>query len=146
MANHETIVFNGMTVRFCLDENDTSGALTMFECIIDAGAVMPAPHYHKDFDESVYGVEGTVTYTIDGQTVDIGPGDSRFIPRGVVHGFTNKSAERIKFLAVASPGIFGPAYFKEVAAVLNAGGPPDMAKLKEVLIKHGLVPVIPQSA
>src|ERR1700757_1088296 len=118
MPAKEVITFHGMEVRFCLDEKDTNSALTMFECIIDPAARMPAPHYHKDFDETIYGLQGTASYTIGGKAVEIGPGDSYFIPRGTVHGFENKSTDTVRFLAIASPGIFGPSYFKDVAAVL----------------------------
>jgi quercetin dioxygenase-like cupin family protein len=142
MPAKEIITFNGMEIRFCLDEKDTNGALTMFECIIAPGARVPVPHYHKDFDETIYGIHGIASYTIDGTAVEIGPGDSYFIRRGMVHGFENKTNETIRFLAVVNPGIFGPSYFKDVAAVVNAGGPPDIAKMKEVLLKHGLVPVM----
>jgi quercetin dioxygenase-like cupin family protein len=138
----QVISFNGIEVKFCLDETDTSGALTMFECIISPSAKVPVPHYHKDFDETIYCLDGVSSYMIDNKLVEIGPGDSCFIPRGTVHGFENKTNETIRFLAVITPGIFGPSYFQEVAAIINAGGPPDMAKLKEVLIKHGLVPVM----
>lgn len=131
-----------MEVRFCQDENDTNGAITMFECIIAPAARVPVPHYHKDFDETIYGLEGVASYTIDGKAVEIGPGDSYFIQRGVTHGFENKTEGTIRFLCVINPGIFGPAYFKDVAAILNAGGPADIAKLKEVLLQHGLVPVM----
>ncbi len=36
----------------------------------------------------------------------------------------------------------GPDYFKDIAEIINAGGPPDMAKLKGVMLNHGLVPVV----
>ncbi|MGZ3756860.1 MAG: cupin domain-containing protein [Mucilaginibacter sp.] len=138
----ELISFNGIDVKFSLDEKDTNGALTLFECIISPSAKVPVPHYHKDFDETIYGLEGVTSYTIDGKAVEIGPGDSCFIPRGTTHGFENKTDQKVRFLAFISPGIFGPAFFRDIAAVANAGGPPDMSKLKEVLIKHGLVPVV----
>lgn len=138
----EAISFNGMQVRFCLDERDTNGAITMFECIIAPAAKVPVPHYHKDFDETIYGLEGTASYTIDGKAVEIGPGDHYFIPRGVVHGFENKTSDTIRFLVFINPGIFGPAYFKDIAAIVNIPGPPDIAKIKEVFAKHGLVPAM----
>ena len=49
------------------------------------------------------------------------------------------------FLAIASPGVFGPAYFREVGAVLAAcaGGPPDHAALAQVMHRHGLTPAQP---
>jgi quercetin dioxygenase-like cupin family protein len=142
MATKEIITIGGLEVKFCLDEDDTNGQLTMFEVIVNAGAKVPVPHYHKDFDESIYGLEGTVTFKIDGKELEIGMSDSCFIPRGIVHGFENKTNSRVKFLAVVNPGIFGPAYFKEIAVIINAGGPPDMVKVKAVMQKHGLVPVM----
>ena len=33
----------------------------------------------------------------------------------------------------------GPDFFKETAAIVNAGGPPDIEKLNAVLLEHGLV-------
>lgn len=144
MATKEIITFGGMSISFCLEESDTNGMLTMFEVEVQPAIRMPAPHFHRDFDETVYGLEGTVTFTVDGREVLIGPGGSCFIPRGIVHGFENKTDGKIRFLAIANPGVFGPAYFREVAAVVNAGGPPNMQKLFAVLRKHGLVPVMPQ--
>ena len=34
----------------------------------------------------------------------------------------------------------GPQYFKDVGAVVNAGGPPDKAALLAVMSRYGLVP------
>jgi len=47
--------------------------------------------------------------------------------------------------AIASPGVFGPAYFREVGEVLaaSAAGPPDVAALAEVMRRHGLTPAQP---
>lgn len=137
----EPIIFAGIEVHFCLDENDTNGQLTMFKCVIHPGSKVPAPHYHEHFDESVYSLKGTVTYTVDGKSIELVPGESLFIPRGVVHGFANKTNEVIEFLCTCSPGVFRPSYFRELAAVINAGGPPDMSKIKAIMQEHGLVPV-----
>jgi hypothetical protein len=47
-----------------------------------------------------------------------------------------------KFLAIATPGVFGPDYFHEIGEVLaaSAGGPPDLAAAAEVMRRHGLTP------
>jgi hypothetical protein len=50
----------------------------------------------------------------------------------------------VKGLAVITPALLGPDFFTEAAAILNAGGPPDIEKLKAVMAKHGLVPTMPQ--
>src|SRR5215204_4517076 len=50
-----------------------------------------------------------------------------------------------KFLAIATPGVFGPSYFRDVAQVLAAaaGGPPDLAALAKAMRRHGLTPAQP---
>jgi hypothetical protein len=52
----------------------------------------------------------------------------------------------VRALAVFTPGLLGPNYFNEMAAILNAGGPPDVAKLKAVMLRHGMIPSVPQAA
>jgi hypothetical protein len=101
------------------------------------------PHYQKAYDETIYGVEGVVTFTVEGKPVDISPGETCFIPRGAVHGFNNLKPTAVKALAVITPALLGPGFFKEMAVIINAGGPPDVEKLKGVMLKHGLVPVMP---
>ena len=77
---------------------------------------------------------------MDGKAIEIGPGEAICIPRGVIHGFTNRESVDARFLAIATPGLFGPAYFREIGDVLAAGRPPDHAALAEVMRRHGLTP------
>jgi quercetin dioxygenase-like cupin family protein len=142
----EIIRVGQIGIRFLLESADTNGAVAMFEFTVPVGAKVPVPHYHKQYDETIYGVEGVVTFTVEGKPVDIGPGETCFIPRGAVHGFNNLKPTAVKALAVITPALLGPDFFKEAAAIVNAGGPPDVEKLKAVLLKHGLVPVMPPAA
>jgi quercetin dioxygenase-like cupin family protein len=137
---NEMIRVGQIGIRFLLEAADTNGAVAMFEFTVPVGAKVPVPHYHKAYDETIYGVEGVVTFTVEGNPVDIGPGQTCFIPRGAVHGFNNLKPTDVKALAVITPALLGPEFFKEAAALVNAGGPPDVEKLKAVLLKHGLVP------
>lgn len=139
----EIIRIGQTSVHFLLEGKDTGGQLAMFEFMVPAGAKVPVPHYHENFDETVYGIEGVITFTVAGKPIEIGPGDKCFIPRGVVHGFNNFGHADVKALGVITPGILGPDFFRECGEILNAGGPPDMEKVKSVLLKHGLVPVLP---
>ena len=84
-----------------------------------------------------------VTFTVEGKTADIAPGESCFVPRGAVHGFNNLKQTNAKGLAVITPALLGPDFFKEAAAIVNVGGPPDLKKLNAVMAKHGLVAVMP---
>jgi quercetin dioxygenase-like cupin family protein len=139
----EIIRIGQIGIRFLLEAAETNGSVAMFEFTVPVGAKVPMPHSHNRYDETIYGVAGVITFTVDGKVVDIGPGESCFIPRGAIHGFNNLKQTKAKALAVATPGLIGPDFFKETAAIINAGGPPDMEKLKAVLAKHGLEPAMP---
>ena len=142
----EIIQAGQMGIRFLLDSADTNGSLAAFEFSVPVGAKVPIPHYHKEYDETVYGLAGIVTFTVEGKSIEIGPGQSYFIPRGAVHGFNNLGQTEAKALAIITPALLGPEYFKDIAEIVNAGGPPDVEKIKGVMLKHGLVPVMPQPA
>jgi quercetin dioxygenase-like cupin family protein len=142
----EMIQVGQIGIKFLLETADTNGSLAMFEFTVPAGARVPMPHLHERYDETIYGVEGVITFAVDGKAVHIGPGESHFIPRGAVHGFNNLRQTDAKALAVVIPALIGPEFFKETAAIVNAGGPPDIEKLKAVMAKHGLVAAMPGSA
>ncbi len=141
-----TIMVGAMGIRFLVESDESNGAVTVFECAVPANTRMPAPHSHDAFEETIYGLEGVATWTVDGDVIEIGAGDAVCIPRAIVHGFTNGGSVDAKFLAIATPGVFGPAYFREIADVLSSGGPPDLGALGEVMRCHGLTPAAPTGA
>lgn len=130
-------------ISFLLQSKETGGQVAMFEAMVPAGAKVPLPHYHKAFDETIYGIEGIMTFTVEGKAIDIAPGVSHFIPRGAVHDFHNYGTNDAKVLAVVTPGLLGPEYFMEVAQILDASRPPDQEKLQKTFKKYGLIPVQP---
>jgi quercetin dioxygenase-like cupin family protein len=138
----ETIQVGPVGITFVLESEQTAGTLTAFECDVPSAAKVPAPHSHDAFEETIYGLAGTITFSVDGAQHDIGSGDALFIPRGAVHGFVNRGDADARFLAVVTPGLFGPAYFREISDVLGAatGGPPDIEAIKAVMRRHGLTP------
>jgi quercetin dioxygenase-like cupin family protein len=144
-ASKEIIQIGALGVRFLIEGSDSNGGAAVFECTIPAGAALPAAHSHDGYEETIYGLEGVSTWTIEGRANEIGPGEALCIPRGAVHRFDNNGAEDAKVLAVVTPGVLGPEYFREVAAVVNAaaGGPPDRVAVGEVMRRHGLTPAPP---
>ena len=140
----ETIKAGQITIDFLLEAADSNGSAAMFEFTVPAGAKVPVPHYHENYDETIYGLAGIMTFTVEGKAIHIAPGETCFIPRGAVHGFDNLEQEDAKALAVITPALLGPIYFREVAEIVNAGGPPDVQKLKLVMAKHGLIPSMPR--
>jgi quercetin dioxygenase-like cupin family protein len=139
-GTREEIKVGEMVIRFLLEGRDSGGSVAIFEFDVPAGARVPAAHSHDGYGETIYGLVGVLTWTIEGAQTDIGPSEALFVPRGVVHRFDNNGGVDARALAIVTPGILGPAYFRDIAAVLDAaaGGPPDFAALAEVMGRHGL--------
>ena len=135
----ELIRMGALELLFLQSKETTGGSLDMFEMTLQPNARMPVPHYHESWDETVYGLEGTSVWRVDGSDVELPPGAALFIRRGVVHGFDNRSGAPAKCLSVLTPGVLGPSYFREIAELL-AAGTPDPARMKETMLRHGLVP------
>jgi quercetin dioxygenase-like cupin family protein len=146
--DNDTIRVGALGVRFLVEAADSNGTASVFECYVPADARMPAPHSHDGFEETICGLEGTTTWTIDGKAAEIGPGEAVCVRRGQIHGFENHGSGDAKFLAIATPGVFGAAYFREIGEALaaSAGGPPDLAAIGEVMRRHGLTPAPPNAA
>lgn len=129
-----------LELKFLVDETHGAGDLVMFEFTVPPQARVPAPHFHRDVDEAVYGLAGTLATTVDGEVRQVRPGDTVFIPRGRVHHHENPHSETARALVVLTPGSIGRRYFQEIAAEVNVLGKPDVTRVKEVMLRHGLVP------
>ncbi|MGY5810600.1 cupin domain-containing protein [Rhizobium sp. LEGMi198b] len=142
----ETIGSKGFAVRFLVTADNSNDSIAAFELMVPAALRLPAPaHSHNHYEETIYGLEGVLTWTVDEKQIDVGPGQVLCIPRGAVHRFDNNGGQDVKALCVVTPAAIGPEYFREAFAVLNAaaGGPPDRAKMAEIMIRHGLTPAVP---
>ncbi len=120
-----------------------SASVGMFELTVPSGSNVPPPHSHSNNEEVLYVLEGTLRYTVGDETRDLTPGQCMTTPKGVVHAFTNPFPVDAKALVVQSPDI-GPQYFRDIAVVVNAGGPPDKAALVAVMKRYGLTPSAPK--
>ena len=141
-GTREEIIIGPLAIRFLLEGEQSGGSVAVFEFDVPANAHVPVAHSHDAYEETLYGLEGVLTWTIDGEKREVGPGEVLCIPRGAVHRFENDGDLDARQLAIVSPGILGPAYFRDVAAVVAAaGGPPDPAAIGAVMRSHGLTPV-----
>ena len=137
----EIIRIGPIEVCFLLDGDTTAGAMSVFEFTVPPGSRVPAAHYHERVEEIAYGLTGVLTFTVAGRPHYIGPGDSCFIPRGAVHHFVNEGIEPSRTLTVMTPATIGPAYFREMSALLASGGAPDPTRVAEIMHRHGLIAV-----
>ncbi len=144
MANSpsQEIRIGQLAIRFLLEGEASGGSVAVFEFDVPAGARVPIAHSHDGYEETIYGLEGVLTWTLDGEQTEVGPGEVLCIPRGVVHRFDNDHEIDAKMLAIVSPGILSPDYFREMATIIKAAtdGPPDPVALAEVMRRHSLTP------
>jgi quercetin dioxygenase-like cupin family protein len=142
----ETIRLGPISVRFLITGEDSRGSIAVFEGVVPAAQRLAAPaHSHDQYEETIYVIDGVLTFTIDGKQFEVEAGQALCIPRGAVHRFDNNGSEDAKGLCVITPATIGPRYFREAAEVINAaaGGPPDREKMAEIMIRHGLTPAPP---
>jgi quercetin dioxygenase-like cupin family protein len=142
----DPIQIGPITITFLVDAEMSNGSATVSRCDVAAEGGIPLPHSHDAFEETIYGLEGVTTFTVDGEVIEVGPGDTLCIERGQVHKFI-AGPDDVSFLGIATPGVFGPDYFVEIADVIAAAGdgPPDPQAMAAVMLRHGLTPV-PQAA
>jgi quercetin dioxygenase-like cupin family protein len=143
----EMIRLGPLAVRFLITGRVANGSVAAFELLVPSAQRLTAPaHSHDHYEETVYGIEGVLTWTVDGKPIDVGPGEALCIPRGAVHRFDNNGSRDVKALCVITPAAIGPEYFRESAELIHqaAGGPPDRAKMAEIMRRHGLTPAAPQ--
>ncbi len=131
-----------LRIRYLIDGSQNA-SMGMFELTVPPASNVPPPHSHSNNEELVYVLEGTLRYTVGSETRDLSPGQSMHTPRGTAHAFSNPFGGVARALIILSPDI-GAQYFRDVAAVANAGGPPDKAALVAVMSRYGLVPAPPK--
>jgi quercetin dioxygenase-like cupin family protein len=139
----ETIHLGPLAVRFLVTGENASGSVALFELTVPGAQRLAAPaHSHDHYEETIYGIEGVLSWTVDGTRIEVGPGQALCIPRGAVHRFDNHGSQDAKALCAITPAAIGPEFFRQSAAVINAsaGGPPDRAKMAEIMRRHGLTP------
>lgn len=141
MSQQDAIKVGQLSIRYLIDGSASDG-MGLFELTVPSGSNVPPPHSHSKNDECIYLLEGTLRYSVDGNARDLGLGDWMFSPKGSLHQFSNPHAQTARALVIQTPDI-GAQYFRDVAAVVNAGGPPDRMKLLAVMAEYGLVPAQP---
>ena len=129
-------------IRYLVDGSQ-SLSMGIFELTVPPASNVPPPHSHSNNEEIVYVLEGTLRYTVGPDSRDLVPGQTMHTPKGAVHGFSNPFDVPARALIILAPDI-GAQYFRDVAAAMKPGGPPDKAALVAVMNRYGLVPANPK--
>jgi mannose-6-phosphate isomerase-like protein (cupin superfamily) len=138
---HETIPVGEMSVTFLKTRHETGGVFDLFELIMPAFHRVPLPHIHRKYDETIFGVDGSLTWTLDGKPTEVRRGVTLFIPRGTPHSYANPTHTPGRVLCLQTPGVMGPEYYLEIAALYLKSRHPDLARIGAVMSRYGVVPV-----
>jgi mannose-6-phosphate isomerase-like protein (cupin superfamily) len=98
---------------------DTRGAYTLRERVISANQPPVRLHRHHRMEEAFYVLEGEMAFRVGDQTITVGSGSFVFVPRGVIHTFSNPTDRPARCLFFFSPPGF-ERYFEELAAIRSA--------------------------
>ena len=138
---HETIRVGEMSVTFLKTRHETGGVFDLFEFTMPAFHRVPFSHIHRKYDETIFGVDGSTTWTLDGKPTEVRRGVTLFIPRGTPHSYANPTHAPGRVLCLQTPGVIGPEYYLEIAALYYRGCHPDLASLGTIMSRYGVVPV-----
>ncbi|NYF78290.1 cupin domain-containing protein [Granulicella arctica] len=129
-----------MTVTFLQSRHETNGCLDAFEVTLPPHVGSLVPRFHRDYEETVLGIDGITTWTVEGRQIQVCPGEQLVIPPGALHAFINLHEQAARVLCIHTPGIIGPEYFDELALVMEADGPTDYAAVGAVMARYGIIP------
>ena len=138
---HDTIRVGEMSVTFLKTRHETGGALDLFELTIPPFARAPLPHLHRQYDETIFGVDGTMTWTLVDKPTEVRRGTTLFIPRGTPHTYANLTHTTARILCLQTPGVLGPEFYLEIAALFRTNPHPNLAGIGAIMSRYGVVPV-----
>jgi mannose-6-phosphate isomerase-like protein (cupin superfamily) len=127
----------GLKNRYLIEPSATDGRFALIEHRIPPHTLAAPVHTHEREDEYSYVLSGQMGAQIGDETIEAGPGELVFKPRGVPHAFWNAGDEETVLLELISPGEFAE-YFAELSPVLSGDGPPDVQKLAEIQQRYAL--------
>jgi quercetin dioxygenase-like cupin family protein len=138
---HATIRVGEMSVTFLKTRHETDGAFDLFELTIPPFARIPLPHIHRKYDETIFGVDGAMTWILRDKPTEVRRGTTLFIPRGTPHFYANRTHTPARILCLQTPGVMGPEYYLEIAALYRKNRHPDLAGIGAIMSSYGVVPV-----
>jgi len=132
----EVVHLLALGVRFMIDGERTGGAFSLVEHPLPPRALGAPLHTHHNEDEYSFVLQGRFRVQLGDDSLEAGPGDLLFKPRGVPHAFWNAGDEPARLLALISPAGF-EHYFRELAPLL-ATPERDQAAIDQVVTRYQL--------
>jgi quercetin dioxygenase-like cupin family protein len=129
----KVLEFMGVTHK--LTQPQTGGAFYLFEVEFEP-ETGNSLHVHRNEDEIVYVLEGSIQIRLDNQKLQAGAGGVAHLPKNIPHALYNPMKTALKFMALAIPGGMED-FFDELSAANESGTLNDMTH-KEISRKYGI--------
>jgi len=137
-----TIWLLGMLITFKAVSEETGGEYSLYELTVPPQLGAP-PHIHHRETEAYYVLDGEVEFLKGEDTVRAGVGQFVFVPRGVVHAFTNAGQEPARFLGIVTPGGLHEKLLSSLGEQAKTEtlpappeGPPDAERFAAIMREH----------
>jgi len=138
-GNGKEITVGGSKLYVKLLSEQTNNRMTITEYILSPKFPGPPPHKHKTFEHAWYVLEGTLAVQLDEKETVITEGGFVFIPKRVVHAFSNKSEAVVRLLAIDTPGGF-EKYYDELQAAFGDGKAIDQGIMRDIQLRYDTYP------
>lgn len=96
---------------------DGAAQISVFESELPPGGGFRVPHWHVDFDEIFYVLDGEIEYLLDREWQSARAGSTIYVHAGTVHAFRNASNRAARHLVI------GPAELVELITELEGTHP-----------------------
>jgi quercetin dioxygenase-like cupin family protein len=103
----------------------------------------PELHIHPGQNELFYLLKGSIGLQCGSERIVLGAGDSFLAPADIPHAYVTLGDEPAHMLNLFDPAGQTEAFFADYAPLVNVEEKPDIKKLAEVYVKHGLKVVGP---
>jgi quercetin dioxygenase-like cupin family protein len=146
----ECVWMTGNQYTFHAVAEDTNGTYTLFEGVVPPGAG-PPPHAHSREIEAIYVLEGELTFYVENESFQLGPGCLINLPRGVVHSFKNQGTETARMLDLVVPSGMENFIRETGRPVVDRSGrpavvtPEDVERVTTIAPKYGIEIVVRNS-
>jgi mannose-6-phosphate isomerase-like protein (cupin superfamily) len=138
----KSIWLMGMLITFKAVSEETGGEYSLYELTVPPQLGV-LPHIHHRETEAYYLLDGEVEFLRGEHTVRARVGEFVFVPRGVVHGFTNVGQEPARFMGIVTPGGLHEKLLSGLGEPAKTEtlppppeGPPDVERLVQIASEY----------
>jgi mannose-6-phosphate isomerase-like protein (cupin superfamily) len=128
----------GSAMFFKAIADHDSGDFSLMERTLPAGGRRPPAHRHTNCSEAYFVLDGTVSVSVKGADLSLGPEDFLLVPRGTAHTFGNSSGSAARLLVIHAPAM--DAYFAELHDLWGRGAPPTQDEERSLMARFGMTP------